>query len=324
MHHAFPGYEEESVMRIVLVTFSVAALAILPMTAARAESDIERAIANGIASNLKESGRLHGYKIGIKMKADTAWLVGQVSSAEQKEAALGIAQESTGVRRVIDKLTVVPRPEPSALRGPSNAPAQAATQVAASLPAAAPELPAMAPPAEPARQPAPPQRRVRTARGQMPVGRPISARSAARDGRMPPAGVNRPVGFMRRQAARQYGGQNGCADGGQYGCAPGMGMDTGMGNGGPMPSAAGAGRAGIMGRGRYDQAALPGYAWPSYAAYPNSAALTYPKQYSPTAWPYIGPFYPYPQVPLGWRKVSLEWDDGWWFLDFNDHKCNQR
>ncbi len=59
-------------MRIVLVTFSVAALVILPMTAARAESDIERAIANGIASNLKESGRLHGYKIGIKMKVAAA------------------------------------------------------------------------------------------------------------------------------------------------------------------------------------------------------------------------------------------------------------
>ena len=27
-------------------------------------------------------------------------------------------------------------------------------------------------------------------------------------------------------------------------------------------------------------------------------------------------FYPYPQVPLGWRKVTLEWDDGWWHLDF--------
>ena len=50
---------------------------------------------------------------------------------------------------------------------------------------------------------------------------------------------------------------------------------------------------------------MPGYAWPSYAAYPNYAAVTYPKQYSPTAWPYIGPFYPYPQVPLGWRKVTL-------------------
>ena len=69
---------------------------------------------------------------------------------------------------------------------------------------------------------------------------------------------------------------------------------------------------------QYDHPNVPNYAWPGYAAYPNYAALTYPKQYSPTAWPYIGPFYPYPQVPLGWRKVALEWDDGWWFLDFKD------
>ena len=71
---------------------------------------------------------------------------------------------------------------------------------------------------------------------------------------------------------------------------------------------------------RYDHPQMPGYAWPSYAAYPNYAAVTYPKQYSPTAWPYIGPFYPYPQVPLGWRKVTLEWDDGWWMLDFKDRR----
>lgn len=76
--------------------------------------------------------------------------------------------------------------------------------------------------------------------------------------------------------------------------------------------------AGIdMGAPRYDQPNLPNYAWPSYAAHPNYAAVTYPKQYSPSAWPYIGPFYPYPQVPLGWRRVSLEWDDGLWYLDFS-------
>lgn len=75
---------------------------------------------------------------------------------------------------------------------------------------------------------------------------------------------------------------------------------------------------GGVGAPRYDAPNLPNYAWPGYAAYPNYAALTYPQQYSPSAWPYIGPFYPYPQVPLGWRKVSLEWDDGWWFLDFTD------
>jgi hypothetical protein len=71
----------------------------------------------------------------------------------------------------------------------------------------------------------------------------------------------------------------------------------------------------------YDQPSMPNCAWPSYAAYPNYAAVTYPKQYSASAWPFIGPFYPYPQVPLGWRKVSLEWDDGWWFLDFDDRGC---
>ncbi len=67
----------------------------------------------------------------------------------------------------------------------------------------------------------------------------------------------------------------------------------------------------------YNNPNLPEYAWPSYASYPNSAQVSYPKEYSASAWPYIGPFYPYPQVPLGWRKVSLEWDDGHWNLDFN-------
>jgi hypothetical protein len=81
------------------------------------------------------------------------------------------------------------------------------------------------------------------------------------------------------------------------------------------------GMPGAAARATYDQAHMPNYAWPSYAAYPNYAALTYPKQYSASAWPFIGPFYPYPQVPLGWRRVSLEWDDGWWFLDFDDRGC---
>lgn len=88
--------------------------------------------------------------------------------------------------------------------------------------------------------------------------------------------------------------------------------------GGPIPAYV-QGTGGGVAPARYDQPNLPSYAWPSYSAYPNYASLTYPRQYSPTAWPYIGPFYPYPQVPLGWRKVTLEWDDGWWMLDFKDH-----
>ncbi len=102
------------------------------------------------------------------------------------------------------------------------------------------------------------------------------------------------------------------------GPVPMGGMGGGMG-GGPMPISMPGSGVGIA-PARYDHPQMPGYAWPSYAAHPNYAAVTYPKQYSPTAWPYIGPFYPYPQVPLGWRKVTMEWDDGWWVLDFKDRR----
>lgn len=88
-----------------------------------------------------------------------------------------------------------------------------------------------------------------------------------------------------------------------------------QGGSGPIPAYV-PGAGGGVAPAKFDQPHLPRHAWPAYAAYPNYGAVTYPKQYSPTAWPYIGPFYPYPQVPLGWRKVTLEWDDGWWMLDF--------
>ena len=70
--------------------------------------------------------------------------------------------------------------------------------------------------------------------------------------------------------------------------------------------------------GRYDQPNVPNYAWPTYAAPNNYSEVAYPRLYCPEAAPYIGPFYPYPQVPLEWRKVTLEWHDGYWWLDFDD------
>lgn len=115
----------------------------------------------------------------------------------------------------------------------------------------------------------------------------------------PAVAAGPPLAFAR--AATQ-----GCMDG----CATGGGGGYPMAGGGGY----GGGGTGIVS----DSAELPGYAWPAYAAHPNYGAVSYPKQYSASAWPYIGPFYPYPQVPLGWRKVALEWDDGWWYLDFHD------
>jgi hypothetical protein len=59
---------------------------------------------------------------------------------------------------------------------------------------------------------------------------------------------------------------------------------------------------------------MPPYAWPTYAAYNNYSRVAYPLAYPYKSWPFIGPIYPYPKVPLGWRQVKLEWDDGyWWF-----------
>jgi hypothetical protein len=59
---------------------------------------------------------------------------------------------------------------------------------------------------------------------------------------------------------------------------------------------------------------LPPYAWPTYAPYNNYSRVAYPSIYPYEAFPFIGPMYPFPKVPLGWRAVSLRWQDGhWWY-----------
>jgi hypothetical protein len=59
---------------------------------------------------------------------------------------------------------------------------------------------------------------------------------------------------------------------------------------------------------------LPPNAWPTFAPYNNYSRVAYPTMYPYEAWPFIGPFYPFPRVPLGWRSVTLTWQDGhWWY-----------
>jgi hypothetical protein len=62
---------------------------------------------------------------------------------------------------------------------------------------------------------------------------------------------------------------------------------------------------------------LPPYAWPTYAPYNNASRIGYPEAYPYNAFPFIGPYYPFPKVPLGWRKVTLEWEDGHWYIGRN-------
>jgi hypothetical protein len=329
----------------------MAAIAVLTPAWAHAAEDQE--LAQQIAANLKNSGRLKGYSISVKVQGPVVQLDGSVRNEQQLEQALAIAEVTPGIERVINNLSVkeantqfgheienpwakqsnslsVKEAPPAAssltLRQPRSiasadkqavrsvmrsATAPIVRQTAAEFPldqsASAPEYDA--PPAFPGAIAQNTQRPI--VRG---APRPI-ARTAANmtmRGQVPEMIPQGSPGADCPPGSACYAG----GGAGMVGGSGGGGMVPGSVAGGPLPAYGG--MAGGVSPARYDQPAMPAYAWPSYAAYPNYAALTYPKQYSPTAWPFIGPFYPYPQVPLGWRKVSLEWDNGWWMLDFKD------
>jgi hypothetical protein len=287
-------------MRRLLIGIVVAAAAALSPTWATAGN---QQVAEQIAAALRDSGQLHGYRIGVKYQDGTAWLKGQVATRDEMATAMQLAFNVPGVTRVVNQLTVRSEQptEPPKDSGRSSVPPRPTDGPSTQTGRSATQPPPVADPmvettqleestAAPVKQAA--NSRVEKTALEEPALAPhktnmsVPAPSAKAPSPMPSAYPQPPLPIAR-------------ANGAAMSQAP-MAIPTGA-----APA-------------RYDQPNVPNYAWPSYAPYPNYAALTYPKQYSPTAWPYIGPFYPYPQVPLGWRKVTLEWHDGWWALDFDD------
>lgn len=328
-----------------------AATALLPLLAMAGNQEM----AEQVAKSLRASGQLHDYKIGVKYEDGTAWLKGQVISEEQAKAAMALASQVPGVTRVKNELTVAPA-EPAAKEPATGSRVQFSreTSPSARLHAAggafAPEQTSRvtsAPPAggwvgstldassmqrlQQAQQMGPAQP-VATSFAQVPASPVMATEEPAKAQKAnyqtpTPVRTQRPVPVAYTQppaaapAEMAPPSPAGMAAGVVGAPIAAVGAVMPAGGGYPMP-AYGAPCATGVAPARYDQPNMPCYAWPSYASYPNYAAVTYPRQYSPTAWPYIGPFYPYPQVPLGWRKVTLEWDDGWWMLDFKDRGCN--
>jgi hypothetical protein len=84
-------------------------------------------------------------------------------------------------------------------------------------------------------------------------------------------------------------------------------------NSGRMPEPAAIFRAPMPSYYSQNPPAMPPYAWSSYAPYNNYSRVAYPLAYPYKSWPFIGPVYPFPKIPLGWRSVKLEWDDGYWW-----------
>lgn len=283
-------------------------------------------IAQNLTSRLQAAeadGSLRGAKLNVKVDGPDVWLTGTVSRSEQEQLAIGLARQVPGVRRVISGVEVqsttpasppvlmmpvaqnVPALEPNRSGLPTLPAAAGNAYAAASLsrtaalpqPAAASSLPAASAPS--------------ASDGAYAV-KPVVTLAEATPAPAPPARPAAAPIVMMDQTPRPLGVPQLANYAGAAAAAP---LAVVAGAAGMVPAQLpGPGYAVVPAR--YDHPSLPGYAWPTYAAYPNYAAVTYPKQYSPSAWPYIGPFYPYPQVPLGWRKVTLKWDDGWWNLDF--------
>jgi hypothetical protein len=192
-------------------------------------------MANAIAEQLRQSGQLRRYNIGIAFQDGTAELTGSVADQPQREEALRLVQGVPGVERVRDHLQL------TGTGGGSIAQAQAV---------------APAPTAEPLPAPAPEKAPVEL--GPVPKG-----------------------------------------------AGPGGGGPTE-----PMPIF----QAPAPGPYDVNQPKMPPYAWPTYAPYNNYSRVAYPQLYPYNSWPFIGPCYPFPKIPLGWRSVKLEWQDGcWWY-----------
>lgn len=334
-------------MRLTLAAVVVAAVALIPMGAMAGNQEF----AEEIAASLRDSGQLQDYKIGVKFQDGTVWLRGRVADQEQMNAALKHVLQTPGVLRVVNNLEVAgeDRAAQPSSAGPATtldatplrqAPAAFGVESAPHLPAVdlsatASHAGDLSQTAARLQQASAGGQRIQThsvevvpaaARATMVATRSGEARPVRPSSRLPmrdtvqPASAQQPSSPTPAMTPLPAG----------VAMAPAAAMVAMMQqNGQPMPMG-GAPMpqyitpvSGGTPPAQYDQPNMPNYAWPSYAANPNYAALTYPKVYSPTAWPYIGPFYPYPQVPLGWRKVVLEWHDGWWQLDFDDYPRSQ-
>lgn len=321
--------------RLVAKVMVLIAVMVMAVPASADDAQIAKQIIAKL-NQQKQAANLKGFDLGVQVDDGTVTMMGQVASADQAMLALDVARRIPGVRLVVNDLYVkqvkVAQPDltlaqaksPRQQTGgqqPVVAPpvAQAAAEAAA-VPAAQPT--ATPEPTQPAAQPTQPaaQPTQLAAQPRQPAPQPI-AQTAARSIAQPlparPAmphyastgAVGSAIAYPQAQRPVPFA-QSTIRQTSAHGPIATANYVSG---GYPGEMVVGGGyAAGAVA----DNPSMPGHAWPSYAASPNYGAVAYPQQYSATAWPYIGPFYPYPQVPLGWRKVSLEWDDGWWFLDF--------
>jgi len=313
-------------MRLFIVPLILVGLLVQVPTTALGSTNQEAAekIANIIGEQFPDAD------IDVAYRGGTVWLKGEAGSQSQRNkiaeqvyrvSGVAVTDVNNEIQVVASKIPTgvqaqTTRPTASAITAPVPMPNTSAPKVAAAPPANAKQAPAQQPQQrvqvqqqQTARQQVPPPQ---TMAGALLATQPQQQHPAAygmRPGQEPAVARQfTQTSYVQQhpQMPQQPLPQNAQYHPAYYGPpAQAAYHPEAYGPQGPLP-------------GQYNQPHLPDYAWPAYANYPNSAQISYPRQYSPKAWPYIGPFYPYPQVPLGWRKVTLEHSNGWWWLDFDD------
>ena len=257
-------------------------------------------IADAIASRIRQNPALKNFRIDVRYQDGIAELTGFVQGPRQAEEAVRLARAVPGVQQVRDRLQF------GAASGVGRT--QGTSPLAPNGAAAAPTFqpPVGAPPAgfQPPMGFQPP------AGFQPPPGlQPFQGLQAPPTAFQPPAGAAPFQGFQQPPMGPMFGQQppmNPMAQGFQPPPLPNP-------NGGPPePAPIFQGPPGP--NPALQPPPMPPYAWPTFAPYNNYSRVAYPNLYPYETFPYIGPFYPFPRVPLGWRSVSLTWQDGhWWY-----------
>lgn len=242
---------------------SAVAVAAEPAKPAQVSFHSDQQLADTLAGKLAQSSALSGYQVDVSCSAGTVEITGSVRNDEQRAEVMKTIRGTTGVKKIIDKLSI--RNDVQTVQATEPTPAS----IGQSLPGTG----------------APPMQ----FQGQ---------------GMMMPGGPGGPGGYA----------PGGFGPGGPPAAGP---MQGGPGGGGygtdPTPMMV------PPTGGMYDSSAprMPPYAWPTYAPYNNYSRVGYPTEYPQNAFPFIGPFYPFPKVPLGYRAIKLEWEDGHWFYGRN-------
>jgi len=262
-----------------------------------ADNNPDQKLAEAIAVKLGATSHLNGYQLDLTCEGGIVELNGTVKDNAQRAELMKVVRGVRGVKNVVDSMTIKSDVQKVQAIDPP-----AGGNVPPVPPSAGTGMPGT-PYAPQSTQP-PPLGMQQGAPQNLPQGLQTMPQGISGDGYHGPIQDGPP-----NMGGYQGGPPMGGYQGGQL--PPPGAMDGGYGGGGNDPAPIGMPPT----AGLYDAAPpkMPPYAWPTYAPYNNYSRCAYPQMYPANAFPFIGPYYPFPKVPPGYRSIKLEWEDGAWY-----------